>query len=315
MNKEKWENKINKILYQESNMVHLFNYGNSTRTIDKITDYRLSSVLDIIANYKKIIICFDLEFQNTNYNLNNENYITSNGSNSYSFIREFGLLAFIKKKSWYYIGNIILNFPNLTYLVDLEYIRYTSLTYSSVTKNTEKLMSINDNMFKDSPKIIFETYPNTCNNNNLRELVLYQNKIYWNDPLVKERILDIPQAKDFLNLFLSLSDNSIFVLKGQSDIKVIKNQYFSFFNVIKHEIFKNIYDIELFNGFSNFFFGRATLEKTFIGLTQLPIYKKCTFFDKYISNLKAHNPVSDSFYTIIVAVIINFILLDSIKLK
>lgn len=315
MNKEKWENKINKILYQESNMVQLFNYGNSTRTIDKITDSRLSSVLDIISNYKKIIICFDLEFQNTNFNLSDKNYVASDGSRSYSFIREFGLLAFIKKKSWYYIGNIILNFPNLTYLVDSNSIRYISLTYSSVTKNTEKIMAINDEMFKDSPKIIFETYPNTCNNNNLQELVLYQNKIYWDDPLVKERTLNLQQAKEFLNLFLSLSNKSIFVLKGQSDIKVIKNQYFSFFNIVKHNIFKNIYDIELFNGFSNFFFGRATLEKTFIGLTELPIYKQCAFFNKYISNLKAHNPVSDSFYTIVVAVIINLVLLDSIKLK
>lgn len=298
-----WELKVQKILGDSAfSIISLFSYGTTIKTVDKVKSYSLNIALNNISDFKKIIICFDLEFQNTLY-FNDSNYVYENNK-SCSFIREFGLLIFIKAKSWYYIGNIILNFPSLG---NADYIRYTSLTYSAVTADTAKAMKINDDVF--DKEVIFDLYPVLEKNKDVKDIIMMQNYLYWKDPFVKNRTLNLDQASIFLKLFLSFSNKAMYILKGQSDIKVIRNHYYLFFKEIN--IFPRIYDIEMFNGFSKYLFNSAKLEETFNGLIKLPVYRHCLFFDKYIKNLKAHNPVSDSFYTIIIAVIINLLLLKN----
>jgi hypothetical protein len=78
--------------------------------------------------------------------------------------------------------------------------------------------------------------------------------------------------------------------------------------------FEHYYDIETFNGFSNFQYKSSQLENTYKGLIETNIYKTIAkpFFDNIIDDIgdKAHNPATDSFFTIVVAVTMNLIIND-----
>ena len=73
-----------------------------------------------------------------------------------------------------------------------------------------------------------------------------------------------------------------------------------------------LYDIETFNGFSKMYFNNAQLDTTYYGLTKTDIYNRFakSFFDDIVKEIgeKAHNPVTDSLFTIIVAVAMNLII-------
>lgn len=322
-----WKNKISDLVAPKYSdiIIELFNFVGSTLLIDHIEEQHLSAVLDDISNTSRIIIAFDLEFQNTTNLGGGAKYhqyygeATALRDRSYSFIREFGLVVFIKSDNgWYYIGNILLNFPNLANNINPTYIRYTSAPYASVTDKTYEEMSYHDSFFSSyNKKFVFNLYPYNCSelikDPQFKDLILAQNYIYWADPDVKKRTLGDRDAKRFLDLFIALVNFSICVVKGQNDFKVFHNHY-TFLNnkTPKLGIFKKIYDIEVFNGLSNTFFGASKLETTFSHLIKLKSYD-ITFFNKYIENLKAHNPVSDSLFTIIVVVAIHLIINNTLK--
>lgn len=136
------------------------------------------------------------------------------------------------------------------------------------------------------------------------------NELYWNDEFVRKRVELIDgKYEKFMDLFSVLSTESVFVLKGKMDIIALKNMNMLINN--KNNLTLNhYYDIETFNGFSNAHFKSSQLENTYNGLIQTTTYQQSEtklLFDEIIVNIgnKAHNPVVDSLFTIVVAIIIN----------
>jgi len=134
------------------------------------------------------------------------------------------------------------------------------------------------------------------------------NNLYWGDSLVKDRLVLMENKYDvFIELLTHIIDNSVLVIKGKLDIIAIKN---SFMLISKQMIDINYYyDIETFNGFSNTHYKSSQLENTYKGLIETDVYKDIAkpLFDEIIVNIgnKAHNPVVDSLFTIVVAVVMN----------
>lgn len=133
--------------------------------------------------------------------------------------------------------------------------------------------------------------------------------LYWNDSQVKGRVKILSgKEHNFIKEFNDISNNSVFVLKGMMDIIGFKNTAQLLFNkdVIQFDYY---YDISIFNGFSSNLFKSAQLEDTFYGLIKTQHYndKVQYIFNRIKSTVgdKAHNPVVDSLFTIIVAIIIN----------
>ena len=152
---------------------------------------------------------------------------------------------------------------------------------------------------------IYSKYLNLTGKKSFNQL----NDLYWNDKLVKERLKIINTKYDlFMDLFKRLSFDSILILKGKMDIIALKNMYALIFN--KNDlIIEHYYDIETFNGFSSMHFNGSQLEDTYKNLIKYEIYEQIAkpLFDQIMVNIgnKAHNPVVDSLFTIVVAIIIN----------
>jgi len=155
-------------------------------------------------------------------------------------------------------------------------------------------------------KIPFAIYRKYLKDNK-RKIFDLQYDLYYKDPLVKERLMDKGAEKEFVNSFIDLSRKSCFIVKGTRDLDAMNN-IASILKTKNNFDFNHIYDIELFNGFSKIKFGNAQLEKTYDGLIQMPIYKKNkTDLEVILGSIGgvAHNPVMDSYYTLVVALIIN----------
>ncbi len=157
--------------------------------------------------------------------------------------------------------------------------------------------------------IQYEIYAKDLEGSNLLKNFNKIHELYWNDKLVKERLKLIDgKYEEFMQLFSLLSKDAILVVKGKMDLIGMKNTA----NIINPKIQMDLnkwYDIETFNGFSKMHFGSSQLENTYRSLIETNIYKgpiKILFtkIGKSIGE-KAHNPVVDSFFTIVVAVIIN----------
>jgi hypothetical protein len=149
-------------------------------------------------------------------------------------------------------------------------------------------------------------------------------ELYNNDSLVIDRLLSKTDANKFLQLFIEMAPRVLFVVKGQRDMEAVKNST-SILNVVvttgplvSYHVYINFphfYDIEIFNELSRRIYGSAQLEKTFEGMTNTSIYKTHgdPLFSKIFGDLKdvkAHNPMIDSLYTIIVAAVVNMGLND-----
>lgn len=323
---EEWTRRISNIVTKKyyDVIINLFSYvKNEDFFIDAVKEDTLIKVLNTISNTSRILIAFDLEFQNAILASTRHFYgeDTIFKKVSYSFIREFGIIIFVKSdidNVWNYIGNIIVNFPNLSHYYDRKYIRYTSAPYASVSDETFTKMQETDNLFSDRNRnFVFNLYPVYASKltkiDGIGDIILLQDYMYWSDPLVKKRTLSVDDAQTFLQAFLQLANYASCLIKGQMDFKVLRNHYVLLNNrPLPHDAFKKVYDIEVFNGLSTLFFKGAKLETTFNNLIKLPIYN-ISFFNKYIYNLKSHNPVSDSLYTIIVAIVIHLILNDYLE--
>ena len=137
------------------------------------------------------------------------------------------------------------------------------------------------------------------------------NNMYWNDRLVRDRLKIIENKETlFFSLLSKLSEETIYLIKGMMDFQAIKNMYRLIFNTNKEKIrLENYYDIETFNGISNQLFGSSQLEETYKNLIKTKIYRKYAknLFDEILKKIgkKAHNPVVDSLFSIVVAVVMN----------
>ncbi len=140
-------------------------------------------------------------------------------------------------------------------------------------------------------------------------------ELYNTDHIVKKRI-DVVQDLDYMLFFQNFEQvlgDSLLVIKGMRDVYAIKNMYKLFSNKDKELNLYNYYDIETFNGFSHNFYKNSQLEETYKGLIQTKIYKGIAtdFFDQITENFednRAHNPLVDSLFTIVVAVVMNLVI-------
>jgi len=147
---------------------------------------------------------------------------------------------------------------------------------------------------------------------NASEQVMFnkQMKTYYEDKQVTKRTLTKNQEKYFFDVLLEIDKNTCYVVKGRMDFIALKNSYL-YINKKQCPLkFTYVYDIEIFNKFSHDKYGSATLLATFEGLSTTEMYKKYVahLIDKILntlSNHRAHNPLSDSLYTLAVAIIIN----------
>ena len=161
---------------------------------------------------------------------------------------------------------------------------------------------------KQLNSIQYEIFGGYLDNTN-QKIFTKLNDLYWNDKLVKDRLRIINKKYEtFMQLFKSISSESILVVKGKMDLIALKNMFALITN--KNDLkLDHYYDIETFNGFSSTHFKGSQLEDTYKNLISYEIYQKIAkpLFDQIAINIgnKAHNPVVDSLFTIIVAIIIN----------
>jgi hypothetical protein len=135
-----------------------------------------------------------------------------------------------------------------------------------------------------------------------------QFELYYDDPLVKKRLLSKKDQRKLLKSLIDISDITCFIIKGTRDLDALKN-FTNLLNIKKRTFsFDHLYDIEIFNGFSKIKYGNAQLETTYEGLIRSNVYKEVK---KELELIKktvvgtAHNPLVDSYFTIVVAIILN----------
>jgi len=141
-----------------------------------------------------------------------------------------------------------------------------------------------------------------------KDAVYNSNKLYWNDDEVKKRNIK-KHVVEFYDYLQKFTRDTIYVVKGKMDFMALQNSYKLVTGTNDKIYFNDYYDIEVFNGFSKYKFNSAQLGETYDGLIKLDIYKGNAkkLFDIIGKNIgdKAHNPVVDSLFTIVVAVVIN----------
>jgi len=134
-----------------------------------------------------------------------------------------------------------------------------------------------------------------------------QFKAYYSDQLVKSRMLGKKQELQFVTAFLDISHDTCFIVKGLRDLDAMSN-IGTLLNIEKPLDINHIYDIEIFNGFSKMKYGSAQLEATYNGVISSSIYKKNNEdLNEIVTTIigSAHNPLMDSYYTLVVALVMN----------
>lgn len=389
----KWKNNIDNLVLNDnlkSNIIIFFKefHQKSSLSFIHIQDSHLISAFDNINNYKPITLCLDIEFQSAI--IQNDKYISTKnikGENTAKFIREIGMLFFIKDQqlNLYYIGNLFLNFESLVeFGFDFKTIRLIGAKYADVTDDVytqmnqlerefrlellldplfdkgnksilidkiikkltknylfknfltehkqnvivqilHKLKKTDDDIIKKEVRYVskqlnqiqYEIYAKYLKGNDLA-IFTELDKLYWKDPLVQSRTVLIKGKYDmFMELLEELFEESVLVIKGKMDIIALKNM--SILIQKKDMQIDHYYDIETFNGFSNAQYHSSQLENTYKGVIETDIYKRIAkpLFDEIIINIgdKAHNPVADSLFTIIVAIVMNLGLNDYFNQK
>jgi hypothetical protein len=378
MNYISWKDKINKHTFFKNrdsiNLITIFFKNFATKySFIKIEDNVLTDAFNNIINYQKILIAFDVEFQQ---------------SSDLVYIREFGAVVFIKddNENWFYIGNILLNFRHLSYYdINLLSCKYIQSTYATVSYETKIKMKEIDNFFNVDTildPLYLDINMNTfirvskqidtnylinkyLTKNKKKDMIMYkidelyelyklsktdnaiyikkeldylkrilkdvtfqiygkdlkgvylknfkkQWSLYLSDKLVKQRTLNKNGEHMFLTQFIELINKTYFVVKGKMDIYALRNTSKLIFNKRSFHIeFPSYYDIEIFNALSKKLYGNARLETTYDGVINTTVYKKHAdklfneIFRELNKDIGAHNPMVDSLYTIIVALVMN----------
>lgn len=151
-----------------------------------------------------------------------------------------------------------------------------------------------------------------------KKLFRKQWDLYLSDPFVKRRTLDKKKEREFIGLLIKIFNYCCFITKGKRDFDALNNSSLLILNKHMPELtFENHYDIEIYNPFSRNMFGSAQLEVTYKNFVRLDVYKIHAefLFDRIMSTMKgaAHNPVIDSVYAMVVAVVVNLMLNDGIN--
>lgn len=124
-------------------------------SIIEITDPLLKKGFDMVANYQRVVISFDVEFQSCKMDNDKRFSVEHNIKNDSvaTFVREIGILIFVKDSSkvgrWFYLGSILANFKSLVeHRIDVLDTKYIFSTYATVTDKTLAQMEENDKEFK-----------------------------------------------------------------------------------------------------------------------------------------------------------------------
>jgi hypothetical protein len=312
----------------------------------EIVDKNLIAGLNAMTR-KDVLMPFDCEFymvhdDDQKYMGNNSNLV---GEVS-PFVREFGMLLFVADREtngWFFYGSLHLNFPSpIEFGIKHDRLKYVSSDYSDVTNITREKMKLNDKIFMDMEFI--NSYIRDCNideKKKAKKLDYFSTKrgrilheiyrdrlkhkyvkifddqidLYTNDPLVRKRSINKIQTKTFLELMNIFQESTTFLVKGKQDFKALCNDM-KLLQIECNMVNGNdSYDIEIFNRLSQQLFGQATLEATYHGLIECDEYKLIKkSLDKLVpvTEIRAHNPVFDSYFTFVVAITINIILLNKL---
>lgn len=193
-------------------IIKLKNLNGFNLNINLIENTKLISYLDIISDYNKIILIYDIEFFNILYTdeynnkyLHTKKLSLNDNEYYYNTIRELGGLVFIKSNNnlWYYIGDFLFTFD---FPINKKYLCLISNEYSDVTDITRNNMINLENQILLYKKYNLEFFINNINHDNL-------NDIY---KLVKS----INNDKIYKNL---TNNNIIFFDDKSNDIDKIKN--------------------------------------------------------------------------------------------
>ncbi len=188
-----------------------------------------------------------------------------------------------------------------------------SLNLIKQSTNYHAVIKELDYIKKQLIKTKFDIFGTKLKTSNLYINFLKSHDLYWNDKEVLKRTNLIKSNKEFFNLFNEISENSLFIVKGAQDFLALNNMV-RLFNYEMRLNFTNYYDIETFNGLSSRLYASSQLENTYKGIIKTKIYKRFVkpIFDVIGEDIggKAHNPVVDSLFTVIVAVTINIGLND-----
>lgn len=307
---------------------------------------KIGSILDLISN-QNYIICFDCEFQS--YLLNNEDYIgetISIGDKPYnikSFVLETGGVIFEKKNNkWFITGHFMFNNPVLieedreifnyqtVRLLIPDYLNTNDKTMKKISKYFNNIIkSVDDKKFmnsfdrKSETKYrlfgsFFRNRDNFLSNYDNKKMFEYHVNIiqdYIND--TKERTYDLNLITQF---YMDIFRYSTIIVKGNRDIESIKN-VITFTNIkykTEHYVrYINKVDIESFNNIFRYKTGTAKLEDNFRSIKKLGdklINKFIIELEKIHSMQKAHNPLVDALFTVIVCIyIFKFIKIKELK--
>jgi hypothetical protein len=141
-------------------------------------------------------------------------------------------------------------------------------------------------------------------------------KLYLNDPLVKKRT--IKPSRKWLLSFKEVLEDSLLIVKGMNDIIAIDN-LFDHYKVGKIQDKIQTLDIAVYNGAFRETCKSAELEQSYWciinnNLTDpeiKPIFK-IIYKSLETKDMTAHNPLIDSFYTLVVAVSMHSVLVKNI---
>jgi hypothetical protein len=292
----------------------------------------LNIILDskLIGRYNKLtklnyIISFDVEF--IRYVIEKRQVQT---------IHEMGgIILFKKKNIWYLVCifhfNLIPIIKNIKqyYLLTSQYNTVSNETYQKLIENEKKILPennisniLNNKIIKrylsnkkiklliknNDPEILLKKlskikYMIKGYDLNESEYILFKNNIdlILNDSVVKSREIKQENQNKFIKLTNILFSKAYLIIKGLEDIKALRNHSLML-NEISLKLI-NYFDIAIYN---NYFFkscNSAELEKSYLYLDKLKLTKPYDNYLKKIKNfseLKAHNPLIDAYYTWII---------------
>ena len=301
---------------------------------DKVTKLQYIISFDIeFINYSNVLI----NTNNTN-STNSTNSMEAKPNNErVQTIHELGGLIFERKKDGWYLSylfhfNLIPLIKNIKqyYLLTSQYNTLSNSTLKKVVELEKKLLpeniiiDINNLNLLGKNNIIKKYLPYYKKFTDINVLKKKISKIKYmikgydlaeseyelfkkittlilNDTDSIGREINKDQQKKFIKLTNELFSRSYLIVKGLEDIKAIKNHTL----LLNEEpiTLNNLFDIAQYNNELFKKCNSAELEKTFICLEKLNKTQKYSDYYQNIktfTNLKAHNPLVDAYYTWII---------------
>jgi len=275
----------------------------------KILDIKLNKILSKTYNLLtelNYIIVFDIEF--LRYKIKREQVMT---------IHEMGgIILYKKNDEWFLYCFFHFNLKPLIKNIKQYYLLVSTTntvsekTYKQLFENEQKLLpEFNpDSIFIKMYKIKkIEKIKYMINGYDLKkhkiEYKLFEQNInlILNDPLVRSREINKNDEINFINLTNKLFSISYLIVKGLEDLKAIKNHT----RLLNQSHIKliNYYDIAKHNDFLYKKCDSAQLEKTYFCIEKMDKIKPYINFIEYLetfTEIKAHNPLIDAYYTWII---------------